>query len=50
MLAEDVNRCGYREFRPCLNQDPCGTLIAVLVDELATVPTIAPVCCAKISP
>jgi hypothetical protein len=32
--------CGYREFRPYLNQHPCGTLIADLVDELATVPTI----------
>ena len=30
-------RCDYREFRP----DPCGTLIADLVDELATVATIA---------
>jgi hypothetical protein len=29
--------CDYREFRP----HPCGTLIADLVDELATVPTIA---------
>jgi hypothetical protein len=29
--------CYYREFRP----HPCGTLIADLVDELATVPTIA---------
>jgi hypothetical protein len=29
--------CDYREFRP----RSCGTLIADLVDELATVPTIA---------
>ena len=29
--------CDNREFRPHL----CGTLIADLVDELATVPTIA---------
>src|SRR5437879_6707523 len=34
--------CDYREFRPHLNQHPRGTLIADLVDELATVPTIAP--------
>ena len=24
--------CDYREFRPCLKQDPCGTLIADLFD------------------
>jgi hypothetical protein len=33
--------CDYREFRPHLNQHPCGALIAHLVEELATVPTIA---------
>jgi hypothetical protein len=32
-----LGRCDYREFRP----HPCGKLIADLVDELATVPTIA---------
>jgi hypothetical protein len=33
----DIGGCDYREFRP----HPCGTLIADLVDELATVLTIA---------
>jgi hypothetical protein len=33
--------CGYREFRPHLKQYPFGTLIADLIDELVTVPTIA---------
>jgi hypothetical protein len=37
---DDWLACGYREFRPYLNQHPCGTLIADLVDELATMPTI----------
>jgi hypothetical protein len=32
----DIGGCDYREFRP----HPCGTLIADLVDELATVATI----------
>jgi hypothetical protein len=33
--------CDYREFCPYLNQDPCGTLIADLVDQPTTAPTIA---------
>jgi hypothetical protein len=37
MQTAQNRACDYREFRP----NPCGTLIADLVDELATVATIA---------
>jgi hypothetical protein len=41
MRTDFLVGCDYREFRPYLIQHSCVTLIADLVDELATVPTIA---------